>query len=101
MAEPPSSLVMNHTTQFLVFGLVVVTLVLAPLPFALAAEPASDAKTFDDHLVQANILFKQGKLDEALAAAEAAKKLDAKRFEARASAALILHASPCSACSRI
>ena len=57
--------------------------------------PASDkqATTYDDHLVQANVLFKQGKLDEALAAAQTAQKLDPKRYEAPATAALILHAA--------
>jgi hypothetical protein len=55
--------------------------------------PVTSAKAFDDSLVQANVLFKQGKLDEALAAAQAAQKLDPKRFEAPATAALILHAA--------
>ena len=39
------------------------------------------------------MLLKQGKLDEALAAAQTAQKLDPKRFEAPATAALILHAA--------
>jgi len=54
---------------------------------------ASATTPYEDLLVQANILFKERKLDEALATIEAAKKLDAKRFEASATAAVILHAS--------
>ena len=57
------------------------------------APAAIPGQTFDDSLVQANVLFKQGKLDEALAAAQAAQKLDPKRYEAPATAALILHAA--------
>jgi TPR repeat protein len=76
--------VLLHLTAFQVLA--------ADAPAAAPAEPAS-AKSFDDQLVQANVLFKQGKLDEAFAAAAAARKLDPKRFEAAATAALILHAA--------
>ena len=76
--------VLLHLTAFQVLA--------ADAPAAAPAEPAS-AKSFDDQLVQANVLFKQGKLDEALAAAAAAGKLDPKRFEAPATAALILNAA--------
>src|SRR5262245_22972660 len=66
-------------------------------------ELASDKKTlplgtnavsvaYDDQLVRANILFQQGKLRDALAATKEARKLDAKRFESPATAALVLHA---------
>ena len=49
--------------------------------------------TYDEHLVQANALFKKGELAGALAQVQAAAKLDPKRFEAPATAALILHAA--------
>ena len=65
----------------------------ADAPAAAPAEPAAATKTFDDHLVQANVLFKAGKLGESLAEVQAAAKLDAKRYEAPATAALILHAA--------
>lgn len=51
------------------------------------------AVTFDDYLFKANILFKQGKLEEALAAVQAAQKVEPTRFESPATAALILHAA--------
>ena len=52
---------------------------------------AAAAQSFDDQLAQAKALFKAGKLDEAQADAQAAAKLDPKRFEAPATLALILH----------
>ena len=47
--------------------------------------------TYDEHLVQANALFKKEDLNGALLQVQAAAKLDPKRYEAPATAALILH----------
>jgi tetratricopeptide (TPR) repeat protein len=49
--------------------------------------------SFEDHVRQANALFKKGELGEALSEAQAAAKLDPKRYEAPAAAALVLNAA--------
>ncbi len=87
---------MISLTRLIMLGVAVIALGQAHSPARetkQTTQPAASAaaQSFDDQLVQANVLFKQGKLDEALAAAQAAQKLDAKRFEAPATAALILH----------
>ncbi len=51
---------------------------------------AQQAGTFDEHLKQSQILFKENKLTEALAALQAAGRIDGTRFEAPALAALVL-----------
>jgi hypothetical protein len=71
------------------------------LPCSAQNATEQPAVTYDDHLLRAKLLFQQGKLDEALAEAQAAKKLDAKRFEAYATTALILHAQQRSAAAKI
>jgi hypothetical protein len=52
-----------------------------------------DSPSFEDHILRANSFFKEGKLAEALTEAQLAAKLDPKRYEAPAAAALILQAA--------
>ena len=56
-----------------------------------AAQNVSNAATYDEHLMEANALFKKEDLNGALLQVQAAAKLDPKRYEAPATAALILH----------
>jgi TPR repeat protein len=58
-----------------------------------ATAPATTSGSYDDHLMQANSLFKKGELGDALAEAQTAAKLDPKRYEAPTAAALILSAA--------
>lgn len=52
----------------------------------------AQSSAYLDLVQSAQLLMGQGKLDEAVGKAEAARKLDEKRFEAPATLALILHA---------
>lgn len=54
---------------------------------------AGSSPTFEDHIKQSNVFFKQAKLTEALAALQAAGQVSPTRYEAPALAALVWHAA--------